>query len=134
MMRILVVALLCQGSMAMAQEAIAPLEPLEPTVALPDATIAAGGVVRVLDKSSGETLDLELQAGQTGSMGALTVTLDECRYPTSNPSGDAFEHLTIHYRDATDPVFAGWMIASSPALNAMDHPRYDVWALRCSTS
>jgi hypothetical protein len=31
------------------------------------------------------------------------------------------------------PVFSGWMIASSPALNAMDHPRYDVWLLRCQT-
>ncbi|MDA9980314.1 DUF2155 domain-containing protein, partial [Yoonia sp.] len=30
--------------------------------------------------------------------------------------------------------FAGWMLASAPALNAMDHPRYDVWALRCITS
>jgi hypothetical protein len=31
------------------------------------------------------------------------------------------------------PVFSGWMIASSPALSAMDHPRYDVWILRCDT-
>lgn len=98
------------------------------------ATGAAGGVVRVLDKTSGATLDLDLLRGQTGSMGALTVTLDDCRFPSDNPSGDAFEHLTIHYRAAAEPVFSGWMFASSPALNAMDHPRYDVWALRCSTS
>jgi len=25
------------------------------------------------------------------------------------------------------------MIASSPALNALDHPRYDVWVMRCTT-
>ena len=31
-------------------------------------------------------------------------------------------------------TFAGWMIADSPALNALDHPRYDVWVLRCITS
>ncbi len=31
-------------------------------------------------------------------------------------------------------LFSGWMLASAPALNAMDHPRYDVWALRCITS
>lgn len=98
------------------------------------ATQAAGGVVRVLDKTSGVTVDLELARGQSGTMGALTVTLDDCRFPSDNPSGDAFEHLTIHYRAATEPVFSGWMFASSPALNAMDHPRYDVWALRCSTS
>ncbi|MGB0439332.1 MAG: DUF2155 domain-containing protein [Paracoccaceae bacterium] len=32
------------------------------------------------------------------------------------------------------PVFEGWIIASSPALNAMDHARYDVWVLRCNTA
>lgn len=123
MMR-LVLCLLCAAGMARA----------ELTTVAAAATQALGGVVRVLDKTSGVTLDLELARGQTGSMGALTVTLDDCRFPSDNPSGDAFEHLTIHYRAETTPVFSGWMFASSPALNAMDHPRYDVWALRCSTS
>lgn len=112
----------------------AGLAQAEQTTVTAAATQSGGGVVRVLDKTSGATLDLELARGQTGAMGALTVTLDDCRFPTDNPSGDAFEHLTIHYRAEAEPVFSGWMFASSPALNAMDHPRYDVWALRCSTS
>ena len=112
----------------------AGLAQAEQTTVTAAATQSGGGVVRVLDKTSGATLDLELVRGQTGAMGALTVTLDDCRFPTDNPSGDAFEHLTIHYRAEAEPVFSGWMFASSPALNAMDHPRYDVWALRCSTS
>jgi hypothetical protein len=33
--------------------------------------------------------------------------------------------------DDETALFEGWLIASAPALNAMDHPRYDVWALRC---
>lgn len=122
MMR-LVLGLICVASLAQAEQ-------ITVTAA---ATASSGGVVRVLDKTSGVTLDIELARGQTGSMGALTVTLDDCRFPSDNPSGDAFEHLTIHYRAETTPVFSGWMFASSPALNAMDHPRYDVWALRCST-
>ena len=27
--------------------------------------------------------------------------------------------------------FQGWMLASSPALNPLDHPLYDVWVLEC---
>ena len=27
--------------------------------------------------------------------------------------------------------FYGWMFASSPALSALDHPRYDIWVLKC---
>ena len=60
--------------------------------------------------------------------------MGECRFPTGNPSGDAYMLLTIHYNNAPEPIFRGWMIASAPALNALDHQRYDVWALRCTTS
>ncbi len=28
-------------------------------------------------------------------------------------------------------VFKGWMFASSPALNALEHPVYDVWVIDC---
>ncbi len=98
------------------------------------ASTAAGGVLRVLDKVTGELTDLELQTGETGLLGHLKVRLNECRYPNANPSGDAFAMVTVLYREITDPVFNGWLIASAPALNAMDHPRYDVWVLRCIRS
>jgi len=35
--------------------------------------------------------------------------------------------------DRQYPDFDGWMIASAPALNALDHARYDVWVMRCKT-
>ncbi|WP_458790106.1 DUF2155 domain-containing protein [Yoonia sp. MH D7] len=95
---------------------------------------ATAGVVRVLDKVTGAVTDLRLSAGETATLGHLSVTLEECRYPTANPNGDAFTKLTVVYRDLVEPIFRGWMIASAPALNAMEHPRYDVWALRCITS
>lgn len=30
-----------------------------------------------------------------------------------------------------DMLFSGWMFASSPALNALQHPVYDVWVIDC---
>ena len=33
--------------------------------------------------------------------------------------------------EQAEPVFSGWMFASSPALSAMEHPIYDVWVLSC---
>jgi hypothetical protein len=30
-------------------------------------------------------------------------------------------------------LFSGWMFASSPALNALEHPVYDVWLLDCKS-
>ena len=99
-----------------------------------EAATAPGGVVRVLDKITGDVRDLELQSGEARTAGLLSVELGECRYPIENPAGDAYALLTITYRNRPEPAFRGWMIASAPALNAMDHPRYDVWVLRCITS
>ncbi len=99
-----------------------------------EATTAPGGILRVLDKNTGVLSDVELRAGEERSIGLLTIRLDECRYPTDNPAGDAYQWLSITYRGLTEPVFRGWMIASAPAVSAMEHPRYDVWALRCITS
>lgn len=94
---------------------------------------APGAELRWLDKVSGETADVELSRGQSAVWGRLTIQLDSCRYPPDNPAGEAFAHLTIRDSLAQAPVFAGWMVASSPALSALDHPRYDVWVLRCLT-
>lgn len=94
---------------------------------------APGAELRWLDKVSGETADVELSRGQSAVWGRLTIQLDGCRYPEDNPAGEAYAHLTIRDSLVQDPVFAGWMVASSPALSALDHARYDVWVLRCLT-
>ena len=93
---------------------------------------ADGGVLRALDMMTGRLEDLNMKNGETVEFGRLTITLRECRYPIDNPSGDAFAYLTIRDKRDSEPKFKGWMIASSPALSAMDHPRYDVWVLRCN--
>jgi len=95
---------------------------------------AAGAVLRALDKVSGATTDIELTSGQSAQVFALDVGLSECRFPAGNPSGDAFAYLVIREPAKDNAVFTGWMIASSPALSALDHARYDVWVLRCITS
>lgn len=99
----------------------------------PEVTQGNGAVLRGLDKLAGTPIDLTLTTGQTGELGWLQVTLAECRYPPDDPVGDAFAHLVI--RDGNDEatLFDGWMVASSPALSALDHSRFDVWVIRCTT-
>ncbi len=93
----------------------------------------SGALLRGLDKVSGSPTDLPLAVGETVALGRLQITLGECRYPVDNAAGDAFAWLVIREGREEVPVFEGWMIASSPALNALDHPRYDVWVIRCTT-
>lgn len=98
-----------------------------------EATVAPGAMLRGLDKVNGSTRDIDLDDGATARYGRLEITLGECRYPTGNPAGDAFAYLVIRDPAVAAPVFQGWMIASAPALNALDDARYDIWVLRCRT-
>lgn len=119
---------------AHAQETPPEAIPGPQTEARQHATEAPGGVVRILDKLTGQIADRDLGRGQAVTEGRLTVLMDQCRYPSDNPSSDAFAHLTISdAQKGETPVFAGWMVASAPALSALDHPRYDVWVLHCDT-
>ena len=95
---------------------------------------AGGALLRGLDKAAGTAHDIRVSVGDSVSFGRLVITLTDCRYPMGNPSADGFAHVIIHDTRTPDTaVFRGWMISSSPALNALDHPRFDVWLIRCTS-
>lgn len=96
-----------------------------------DMAEAPGAQLRILDKLTGEVQDVTLGRGQAMTTGRLTVQLDACRSPADNTVAEADAHLTIMDAASPDPAFTGWMLATAPALSALDHPRYDVWVLRC---
>jgi hypothetical protein len=95
---------------------------------------AQGVVLRGLDKISGQVYDIEMKTGQVADFDRLRIALTSCRYPVGNPSGDAYAALEIVDEDTGATLFSGWMIASAPALSAMDHARFDIWVMRCTTS
>lgn len=92
-----------------------------------------GAVLRALDKLSSETSDIELAVGEQTNFGRLQIRLGECRYPAGDPNSDAFAQLVINDVTKGETVFDGWMVASSPALSALDDPRYDVWVISCKS-
>lgn len=94
---------------------------------------ADGALLRGLDKISGRTTDLPVPVGQVVRYGRLEVRLGECRYPADDPSSDAFAQLTITDTTQNVTLFSGWMVASSPALSALDDARYDVWVISCQS-
>ncbi|MGK7755617.1 MULTISPECIES: DUF2155 domain-containing protein [unclassified Roseovarius] len=104
-----------------------------PVAAQDEVEVGTGVVLRWVDKITTESGDLEIANASAGNIGRMRVELGECRYPAGNPAGDAYAFLTVHPEDAAPPIFSGWMLASSPALNAVEHQRYDIWVLRCTT-
>ena len=117
------------GLNPLAEEGLLSRQAVEPR------SVSASGVqIKGLDKVSGDVVDLRLLAGETGEIGRLAVTLGECRYPEDNPAGEAYAWLEITDTLRERRVFEGWMIATSPALSALDHARYDVWVIRCTSA
>jgi hypothetical protein len=98
----------------------------------PRATVEARVLhLRGLDNLNGTVEDIDMAVGETTRYGHLEITAEDCLVPRSDPQGDAFAFLQIRDIREETPRFSGWMFASSPALSALDHPRYDVWVLGC---
>jgi len=89
--------------------------------------------LRGLDKLTNTVNDFEIRVGETLAFKRLVVTLESCRYPRGEITDEAYAYMRIRDRREDDDSFTGWMIASSPALSALDHPRYDIWVLSCNT-
>ncbi|WP_158965828.1 DUF2155 domain-containing protein [Chachezhania sediminis] len=105
-----------------------------PVQAGPSVLSGSGAVLRGLDKVSGHKMDVELSRGGRAVIFGLDVRLGDCRYPRRNPTGDGYALLEVRRVGHPEIEFEGWMVASAPALNALDDPRYDVWLVRCKIS
>ncbi|HUF88270.1 MAG TPA: DUF2155 domain-containing protein [Thermohalobaculum sp.] len=115
---------------------IAPESSMVPELIAPVDTVAqAGARLRQLDKMTGQAETVEIAAGEEVVIDRLRVRLEACRAPEGNGEHGTMAFLRVWDAKAGDagPVFSGWMFAESPALSAMDHPRYDLWVMSCIT-
>jgi len=95
--------------------------------------VGTGAILRGLDRITGAVNNFRMDIGETLEFERLEVTLEACRYPVGDINSDAFALLKIRDIRDEEASFYGWMFASSPALSALDHPRYDVWVLSCES-
>ena len=96
-------------------------------------TITAGKAhLRLVDYINRRRHELVLAPGEHARFRYLDIRLGECRVPRDDPAKDAFAWLDITDSRDGRSIFSGWMIASSPALSAMDHLRFDLWVVSCA--
>jgi hypothetical protein len=101
-----------------------------PTQKIPNPTAVFSG----LDKITGRIISFDVSINETVRFGALEVTPRACytRPATETPNTDSFievDELTL--QGELRRIFTGWMFASSPGLNAVEHPIYDIWLTDC---
>jgi hypothetical protein len=87
-----------------------------------------------LDKITGVTTTFEIPIGEERRFGALIVKPNACftRPLTAEPKTTSFVEVDqVEVEKTRRRIFAGWMFAESPGLNAVEHAIYDVWLAGC---
>jgi len=91
-------------------------------------------VLQGLDKVTARTYTFEVSIDEPIDFGALRIRVRHCDRtpPEEQPEATAFVEID-ELREGQDQqvLFTGWMFASSPGLNAVEHAVYDVWLLDC---
>lgn len=115
-------------------EAPAPAEQAAPSV--PDTAHLMG-----LNKITARTHPMRVGLDAPLRFGTLGIIVRACEKarPEDPPKTIAFLEIREYpvnesLEEEPEPIFSGWMLASSPGLNALEHPVYDVWLTDCSTS
>ena len=94
-------------------------------------------MMRGLDKITGRPTSITAAIGKPVQFATLTITARFCYStpPSETPETAAFVQIEDHRTDqAPRRIFSGWMYASSPGLNGVEHPLYDVWVISCNNA
>jgi hypothetical protein len=98
--------------------------------------------LRGLDKVTAVTRDFLAPVGEDVQFLALTVSVKRCAKRPPERTPEVIVGMEVYDRRsngegeeaAAARVFSGWMFGSSPALNPLEHPVYDIWVLDCVNS
>ena len=88
-----------------------------------------------LDKITAKTSSIKLAIGDKKIFGSLEIQALKCQLSESSDTSDAVAYIQVKDLSAKDNnqvfVFNGWTFASSPTLQSIDHPVYDLWITGC---
>ena len=91
--------------------------------------------LKALDKITAKTFDFRLAVGEKKFFGPLEIKALKCQLSENNDSTDTVAYLQVKDLSTKDNnqvfLFNGWTFASSPTLQSIDHPIYDLWIVSC---
>jgi|TARA_B100000315_G_scaffold248894_1_gene279343 hypothetical protein len=91
--------------------------------------------LRALDKVTAKTTEIRMGIGEKKFFGPLEIKALKCQLSESNDAIDTVAYLQVKDLSVKDNnqvfLFNGWTFASSPTLQSIDHPIYDLWITSC---
>ena len=90
-------------------------------------------IIQGLDKITARIKTFEVDVAQTYKFGVLDIFVERCIFskPIFKPESLAYIRIKDNSDRLSEVKFKGWMFASSPALNALENPVYDISILAC---
>lgn len=98
-------------------------------------------IVEAVDKITAERMRFEVEVGgrPVRFQRTLIFTARACEVSASDEQvGDSIAYLEVSLQPrgvvqtaAPRQIFRGWMFASAPAVNGLQHPIYDAWVVGC---
>lgn len=93
--------------------------------------------IQAMDKITGRVSELNIPVNGLANFGTFSILVRKCvtKSPEETPENTAFIDVVDNYQ-STNPVniFKGWMFSSTPGINGIEHPIYDIWLLKCYNS
>ena len=88
-----------------------------------------------LDKITAKTSSIKLAVGDKKFFGSLEIQAMKCQLYEGDDTSDIVAYIQVKDLSAKDNnqvfLFNGWTFASSPTLQSIDHPVYDLWITSC---
>ena len=88
-----------------------------------------------LDKITAKTSFLKMAIGDKKFFGPLEIKALKCQLSEGENTTDTVAYIQVKDLSAEDNdrvfLFNGWTFASSPTLQSIDHPVYDLWLTSC---
>lgn len=90
--------------------------------------------MQAMDKITGRVSIIDVPVGGAVTFGTFSVVVRSCKTKTEEEAPENFAFVDVtdkSFNSEEYNIFKGWMLSSSPAVNAVEHPIYDVWLIKC---
>ena len=91
--------------------------------------------LKALDKITAKTFTFKLALREKKFFGPLEIEVMKCQFSENNGFTDTVAYLQVKDFSTKDNdqvfLFNGWTFTSSPTLQSIDHPIYDLWITSC---
>ena len=91
-------------------------------------------LMQAMDKVTGRVNKITVPVNSKISFGDFSLVLRACKKRPAEETPENFAFVDVADKSFGEDeynIFRGWMLSSTPGMNAIEHPIYDVWLLEC---